>query len=164
MKHAEYQIAGKTEGKGRIVPLHRDRRHAASAGSASGGIPGKLAIVSGHTVRWVDCAEIRYCKADSNYTEIHLADGHKIVVSKTLKWTASQLKSERFFCRCHQSYLVNLRYVSRLERQGGWQLALNCGTAVPVARSARTQFSIQCGLQTSKKTTSAPKSNSHWSE
>ena len=55
---------------------------------------------------FLNTAEILYCKADDNYTEIY-TEQTKIVASKTLKHFEESLKGSGFV-RLHKSYLVNV--------------------------------------------------------
>lgn len=43
-----------------------------------------------------------------------------------------QLLPQDWFCRCHNSYLVNMRRISRLDRKG---LLLENGEWIPIGRS-----------------------------
>lgn len=49
-----------------------------------------------------------------NNIEIHLSDGRKLTENKSMKQILSEIKSNNFI-QCHQSYLVNLSYVLRIE-------------------------------------------------
>ena len=44
----------------------------------------KLAIHNKASIRFIDFEVIMYCKADSNYTEIHLQSGEKVITSVCL--------------------------------------------------------------------------------
>ncbi|WP_298221813.1 LytTR family DNA-binding domain-containing protein [Flavobacterium sp.] len=58
---------------------------------------------------------ILYCHGEGSYTQFHLKDGSKIMVSKPLKEYDSLLP-ENQFARCHQSYIVNLNEVNRIDK------------------------------------------------
>ncbi|GLR15918.1 LytR/AlgR family response regulator transcription factor [Portibacter lacus] len=66
----------------------------------------KLAISLRNQIEIINLDHILYLKSDSNYTEIHLVGGKKIVSSITLKRYANKLSTDRFI-RVHQSYLIN---------------------------------------------------------
>ena len=80
---------------------------------------GKITIPQLDGFEVLETANILYCKADDNYTEIHLSNNKKKVVSKTLKYFEDAL-SESGFARVHKSYLVNVnevvKYVKRKRR------------------------------------------------
>lgn len=86
-----------------------------------------------HVIPWKD---ILYCSAMSNYSAIHLSDGRKIVVSKTLGSIESVLPKREFF-RIHQSHLVSLssiRFASISDVQ------LEGHINLPVSRSRRKEL------------------------
>jgi two-component system LytT family response regulator len=102
--------------------------------------PGKLPVPTGHRIDLIDIYEIVFCKACSNYTEIHLSDGRKMLLSKTLKSIESMLHGYACFSRPHKSYLVNLCFVTALDKSGAWHLEVVGGMRLPVSRSGKAQF------------------------
>lgn len=62
-----------------------------------------------------------FCKSDKGYTSFFLNDGREIAVSKGLKEYESLLMPFGFL-RCHQSYLVNFKYVKKYYREGYLQM------------------------------------------
>jgi two-component system, LytTR family, response regulator len=66
----------------------------------------------------VSVREIIKCEADRNYTMIYLTGNRKIHMSKPLGEYEEMLKSYGFF-RCHNSFLINLSMVLRLEKKDG---------------------------------------------
>jgi two-component system, LytTR family, response regulator len=49
--------------------------------------------------------------ASVNYTEIHFANGHKIMVATTLKTLEKRFSISGDFFRTHKSSLINLNYI-----------------------------------------------------
>ncbi|MDX1408666.1 MAG: LytTR family DNA-binding domain-containing protein [Saprospiraceae bacterium] len=96
----------------------------------------KLAIPTVDELTFINISDIVYCQADGNYTTIHTQDGQQHVISRTLKDTSELLK-QPFFFRTHQSYLVNLHYISKYIRGSGGQVVLQGGHAVPVSRTRK---------------------------
>ena len=76
----------------------------------------KLVLKNLESIHIVDISDIRYIKSDSNYSEFHIDDGRKILVSKSLKLYDEQLRGFSFF-RSHQSYLVNLQFAKTFHTQ-----------------------------------------------
>jgi two-component system LytT family response regulator len=70
-----------------------------------------MAIPLKNKIEIIAIDRILYLKSDSNYTEIHMDDGKKIIRSTTLKRYASKLCSNRFI-RVHNSYLINATYLT----------------------------------------------------
>ncbi|MBD3582137.1 LytR/AlgR family response regulator transcription factor [Flavobacterium selenitireducens] len=62
--------------------------------------------------RFIDAKNILYLQADNNSTDIHLNSGEMITAFKTLKQFESSLPFP--FVRIHNSYIVNIDYVSRI--------------------------------------------------
>ena len=63
----------------------------------------------------INTADIVYCKADRNYTEIYLNDGRIEVLTHTLKHISEVLNFDHFF-RGSRSLLINLDYLVKAER------------------------------------------------
>jgi DNA-binding LytR/AlgR family response regulator len=62
--------------------------------------------------RFIEASDICYLQADNNSTDIHLYNGEMITAFKTLKHFETVLSSP--FVRIHNSYIVNIDYVSRI--------------------------------------------------
>jgi two-component system LytT family response regulator len=90
----------------------------------------KLALSTTEGVFFYDPSEILYCEGESNYTRFTFIKEKKILVSKTLR-EYEELLSEHGFLRIHKSYLVNAKFVSRIDKDGilimndGKQLAIS---------------------------------------
>lgn len=80
-------------------------------------------------------SDIKYLQADSNYCFIVLADGRKILSSKTLKLIASLLTG-RGFVKSHSGYIVNLNFVTAIS-PSYTKLILDEGEHIPIARSRK---------------------------
>ena len=59
---------------------------------------------------------INYCKADGSYAIIFLDDGSEIVISKSLA-AIEKILGDKYFIRCHNSYLVNAKKVNKFNRK-----------------------------------------------
>jgi len=81
----------------------------------------RIALKSLEFIEVVSIEEILYCKSDKGYTSFFLKDGREIVVSKGLKEYESLLTPFGFL-RCHQSFLVNFKYVKKYYREGYLQM------------------------------------------
>ena len=80
--------------------------------------------------------DIISCHSSGNYTEIHLADGRKVVISKTLKEVEHCFKTN-WFVRVHHSHLINLRHAIKFLKKDGARLLLDNGNEVVVSRSKK---------------------------
>ncbi len=64
--------------------------------------------------RWISPKEIILFTADTNYTQIHFSDGHKITVAICLKVLEKRFSICPEFFRTHKSFLINLSFIKKL--------------------------------------------------
>lgn len=83
--------------------------------------------------------DILYCQASSNYTNIHIRDGKKILSSQTLGYYEDLLNGHHFF-RAHRSYLINLIHVSSYRKGEAGFITLSNGDEVELSRNNRNNF------------------------
>ena len=84
-------------------------------------------------IQVVEYEDIMYCKSDAGYTTFYLADGRKVVTSKTIKEYQDLLPAAQFL-RPHQSVVVNFRFIDRYRRGlDGGVLILKNAAEIPVA-------------------------------
>jgi two-component system LytT family response regulator len=102
------------------------------------GIAGKLTLPQQDGFQVLNIAEILYCKADDNYTEIFL-DNKRILVSKTLKYFEEAL-ADFPFARIHKSYLVNVNQVVKYKRGKGGSVVVSNGKELLVSASKKKDF------------------------
>jgi two-component system LytT family response regulator len=74
-------------------------------------------VKTGSATRFVPLAAIGAIKSCENYTELHLADGEKLLVLRPLKVWEEMLPEENFV-RIHRQALVNLAHVKKITRTG----------------------------------------------
>ncbi|MDA7803151.1 LytTR family DNA-binding domain-containing protein [Crocinitomix sp.] len=82
---------------------------------------------------------ILYAKAADNYTEIHLLEGKKHVVSKTLKFF-DELLSDLGFIRIHKSYLINLGEILEYRKGKMSQVKLSNGEWFDISLQRKKEF------------------------
>ncbi len=75
-------------------------------------VPTTICLKSYNDYRYLDTNDILYLKSDNNSTDFFMRDGNVISAFKTLKFFEEQLPES--FIRIHQSYILNSRYVSRI--------------------------------------------------
>lgn len=74
----------------------------------------KLNTRSGYILIHPD--EVVYCEADGNYTHMQLSSGNREITTQNLGSIEDLLKPGPFF-RVSRSYLVNLKYLARVDRK-----------------------------------------------
>ena len=83
--------------------------------------------------RFIEARDICYLQADNNSTDIHLNSGEMITAFKTLKHFESVLSNP--FVRIHNSYIVNVDYVSRIHTGNSVCYIKNTTTKLPFSKS-----------------------------
>ncbi|WP_053989894.1 LytTR family DNA-binding domain-containing protein [Mangrovimonas sp. TPBH4] len=103
------------------------------------GINGKITIPQQDGFEVLNTADILYCKADDNYTEIFLENNRKKLVSKTLKYFEDAL-IDSSFVRVHKSYLVNINEVTKYVKGKGGSVVLSNGKEIMVSASKKSNL------------------------
>jgi len=83
--------------------------------------------------------DIMRCESESNYTTLHMANGDKLVVTRTLKEIEESINSTDFF-RVHNSHFVNLASIKKYIRGSGGYLVMNDGATINIARNRKDKF------------------------
>jgi two-component system, LytTR family, response regulator len=92
----------------------------------------KMVLRTSDSVFLVNLSDIKYCKSDNSYTVFHIRDKKNIMVSRSIKEYA-ELLEEYDFCRPHQSFLVNINYIEKLDKTDGGFIILEDKTEIPVS-------------------------------
>jgi two-component system LytT family response regulator len=99
----------------------------------------RIALTTNDGMIFVSTDEIIYCEAESNYTNIVLQGGKKIMVSKVLKDIDEALSGPDFF-RVHNSYLINLNHIKKFVRGEGGYVVMDNDATISISRSRRQEF------------------------
>lgn len=95
-----------------------------------------------NSLNTVRCSQIVYLMSDQHVVNFHMINGEILKSYIKLEDCVMQLSAENFV-RCHQSYIVNLKYVTGMTA-GEFILG---GTTIPVSRNycahAREKYRIQ---------------------
>ncbi len=94
-----------------------------------------LRLQEGYQV--IDFKSLIYCKSDKGYTSFYLSDGKSYMASKPIKEFEGQLPAKKFI-RTHQSYIVNMDYVDKYDKNG--YIFLKSGETIPVATRRKDEF------------------------
>ncbi|MEM7575685.1 MAG: response regulator [Bacteroidota bacterium] len=92
-------------------------------------------IKSGHALLKVVIQQIRYIKADGDYTEIHLP-GKMHLSPEPLRFWLDKLTAHNFH-QVHKSYLLN---ATHLEKIVGGKAYLDRGIVLPIGRAYKSSF------------------------
>ena len=80
----------------------------------------RITVRDGRKIKIIPINDIFFLRADGDYVDIYTAEGHWLK-EQTMKYTEETLPPDRFV-RTHRSYIVNIHYISRIERYGMQQL------------------------------------------
>ncbi|MFT6746272.1 MAG: two-component system LytT family response regulator [Glaciecola sp.] len=83
--------------------------------------------------------EIIRCEANDNLCNIHLQDGTRRTVCRTLKFYEEVLQAYDFV-RVHKSHLININCVKQYRKGKGGEVVLSDGKEVPVSPGKKANF------------------------
>lgn len=92
----------------------------------------KIVLKTAESIFLVNVSDIIRCESTGNYTQFIILNQKPVLVSKTLKEYDDILTDYNFF-RVHQSHLVNLNHIIRLDKADGGTLVLTNDHTVPVS-------------------------------
>lgn len=98
-------------------------------------VDGKITLPQQDGFQVLNVADILFCKADDNYTEIYL-ENKKILVSKTLKYFEEAMAAFPF-ARIHKSFLVNVNAIAKYKKGKGGSVVLHNGKELMVSASRK---------------------------
>jgi two-component system LytT family response regulator len=94
----------------------------------------RIALPLMKELRFVYPEEIIRCEAANNYTYFHIKPDERLLVSKGM-FEFEDILQEYGFIRCHQSHIVNKKYVKSITREDySAELLLCNGEKVPISR------------------------------
>lgn len=96
----------------------------------------RIALPDADEIRYINIADIIYCKSSNSYTTFHLTGNEKITVSRPISEYETLLVPYGFI-RTHQSYLVNKNRIRSFKKEDGGYLNMEDGTTVPVSRQRK---------------------------
>lgn len=92
----------------------------------------KLVLKTTESIHLISPQDIIQCEGSGNYTNFYTVDHQKFTISKPLKEYDELLCTQQFM-RVHQSHLVNLHHVQKIDKREGVTLIMSDGEIVPVA-------------------------------
>lgn len=92
----------------------------------------KLVLRTSDALHIIDIRDIYFCKSDNSYTTFYFRGKDKIIVSKSLK-DYEGLLSEYGFYRAHQSFLVNLNHIKKVDKTDGGFIIMKNKKEIPVS-------------------------------
>jgi two-component system, LytTR family, response regulator len=103
----------------------------------------RIALPSLKETRFVYTGNIIRCESSNSYTHFLMKDGERITVAIPM-YEYVEMLAPYGFIRCHQSHLVNKKFVRSLVKESGGYLLMEGGEQVPVSRTKRDE--LRAGL------------------
>jgi len=108
----------------------------------------RIALPTAKETRFVNPHDIIRCESTNNYTSFYFPSSEKLIVSKPI-YEYEELLSDYGFIRCHQSHLVNKKYIKSWIKEDGGYLLMEDKSQVPVSRQKKEL--IRKEIETIKK-------------
>ncbi|PZV83162.1 LytTR family two component transcriptional regulator [Algoriphagus aquaeductus] len=105
----------------------------------------KICLSTAEGIEFIPTREILYCEANGSYTDFHLVDKRKLVVSKNLK-EYENLLGDFNFMRVHNSFLINLGEVKKYVRSEGGYIVMNNEKQVAISGTKKEEFLRRMGI------------------
>lgn len=105
----------------------------------------KVALPISEGLVFVDVKKIEILEADGAYTQVCLADGSTLLVSKKLKYFEQLLEGRSEFFRVHRSYIININGIAKYNRNEGYILMEN-DKNVRISRDKKSEFEAHISL------------------
>ncbi len=96
----------------------------------------RIALPAARETRLVNVTDIVHCESANNYTTFFLRTQERILVCKPI-YEYEELLKPHGFLRCHQSHLVNKKWIKSWRKDVGDFLILTDGAEVPVSRGKK---------------------------
>lgn len=98
----------------------------------------RIAVPLSDKIEFIAINKIIRLEAEGNYTHIHMADGKRYLVCKTLKEYQDLLENHSFL-RTHQSHLINFTKISSYVKTEGGYISMEDGSQVPISRQKKEE-------------------------
>ncbi|MFT3910839.1 MAG: LytTR family DNA-binding domain-containing protein [Ferruginibacter sp.] len=99
----------------------------------------RIALTTSYGMLFVETKDIVFCESNDNYTNVKLAGGQKLLISKTLKEIDQTLSGPDFY-RIHNSFLINLGHIQKFVKGDGGYVVMNDETIVSISRTKKQEF------------------------
>jgi len=106
----------------------------------------KIAFPQREGYEFIAAENILYCHAEGAYTTIHLKEGKKFLVSKTLGDIEEMLPAD-IFHRIHHSIIVNLQHITNFIRSDGGYVQIDNGEKLIVSKAKKEMLLQRLGLK-----------------
>jgi len=106
---------------------------------------GQMTLNTGDGLIFIQTNEIIHLIAEGNYTYVHLINGEKHLVNRSMKEFDDMLPELGFF-RIHQSHLVNTAQIRKYLKEDGGFIVMQDGAKLPIARRRKEELLTLLGV------------------
>lgn len=96
----------------------------------------RIQLPTQQAIIYLEEQEIVFVEGKGSYCQINTLGGEKITISKSIGQLEEKLSAVQFF-RCHNSYLINLDYVTMFNSRDGQHVVLRDGLKAEVSRRSK---------------------------
>jgi len=105
----------------------------------------RILLHAKNAIEVVNQNELIYLQADSNYCNVFVKGGKRIMVTKTLN-ELEKLIDQDVFIRIHRSYTVNINFIKKISTEdGAYDVILEDGKKLPVSRRKKDSLFEKLG-------------------
>ena len=101
----------------------------------------RIALTTLKETRFIKTNEIIRCESSNNYSTFFLLNNEELLVCKPI-YEYEEILNEYGFIRCHQSHLVNKKYIKSWVKEDGDRLLLLNGKEVPISRNKKDKVKL----------------------
>lgn len=99
----------------------------------------RLALPVAEGLLFIEVDDIMLLEAEGSYTNVHLTNREVVFVSKGLTFFEQALQNRKNFYRTHRSFLVNIKFIKKLNRNEG-HLELDNGKKISISRDKKSDL------------------------
>jgi two-component system LytT family response regulator len=100
----------------------------------------KIALPTMEGINFENLHEVVFLEAQGNYTDIHFADGRKLLVCKTLANMEDALGEDGQFVRIHRSATINLNRIKQYVKGKSGYVIMENGQHINVSEGKKQFF------------------------
>jgi len=100
---------------------------------------GVISIPSYNAIDVIPQGKIVYCKSEGKYTNFYCLDKSVYTATKNIG-EFERLLNPNLFYRVHNSFIVNIQYVDKIDKEGGGVCKLKDGREIPIAKRRKIHF------------------------
>lgn len=108
-----------------------------------------IAIKHLNTIQLLNKEEVVHLSSNGRYTCFYLSNKEVVVSSKNLGEYEKELFHDGDFIRVHHSHIVNLNYLSKIDKENGWNCIMSDKSILKISRRRREDIYERLNLKVS---------------